>query len=231
MRVPLVDDEGLRAGAAEVQQGARDQRADGGRGEGAEGDLQRPRDSRDLLEHVDDAADGRVEEHGHAAGPAHRADDALRVREALLVDEQRRGAARAGGLHVYPLPHVGQGQDVSDEEGEVAPHGDGGALAAHGVASGVREDRGEGAGDEVAPGEEPRDAVAVEPALVLRRPGAARVGRHEGHEARGDGGQRGADAQQRQRTQQDAPRVNDGLHGVELPLDHEGYHPDGAEVD
>mmetsp|Transcript_41925 Transcript_41925/g.130575 ORF Transcript_41925/g.130575 Transcript_41925/m.130575 type:complete len:234 (-) Transcript_41925:350-1051(-) len=176
---PLVEHESLEACAAEVEQAVRRHGARHGAGKGAEGQLQRPRGHRDLLEHVEDAADRRVEDRRHSACSTDRARHPLRVRQALLVDHPRRRAAGAGAAHVHPLLHERLRDRLGDQVGQVATHGDGGPLAADRVAGGIGQRHGCGAHEHVAQREEARRAAPVQPTLVLRR---ARAGSHRGED-------------------------------------------------
>mmetsp|Transcript_82844 Transcript_82844/g.208668 ORF Transcript_82844/g.208668 Transcript_82844/m.208668 type:complete len:235 (+) Transcript_82844:1024-1728(+) len=103
---PLVDDEGLDVRADAIQQGPGEQSAHDGADEGAEGELEGPAYGGDLLEHVQDAAHWRIEDHGHATRATHGACDALGVGHSLLVDHERRRAAAAQVVDVHPLADV-----------------------------------------------------------------------------------------------------------------------------
>ena len=134
-----VDHELLHLRACELRQAVGHERAAHRGDEDAERQLQRPRCGGDLLEHVEEASDGRVEDHGHGARPSDRALDAREVVEAVVVHHERPHAALTG--EVEPLPHIRLRHLPADEEREVATYGDGRPLPSYGEPGRVRQDR------------------------------------------------------------------------------------------
>mmetsp|Transcript_50895 Transcript_50895/g.142432 ORF Transcript_50895/g.142432 Transcript_50895/m.142432 type:complete len:466 (-) Transcript_50895:430-1827(-) len=175
--VPLEDHEGLRCGPTQIQQCSRQERADGCARESTNCDLQWPRSRCDLLEHVQNATDRRIEEHRHSTCTANRADDALGVSEALLVDHLRRTAARAKRIDVHPATDVGEREAVGYEEGEIAAHCYCRSLPTNRKARCVREDSRGSPEGQVPESEESRNVVAIQPSFVLRSPRTRCAGR------------------------------------------------------